>query len=93
MFNEESHRKYLEDVYNSKVEYTNKVLIDAGFVWDLEVLKGNKNTFDKLKSILSEHLGYQLDKAFDYYFISNFYTLRIKVKITDDFYYAIVLGE
>jgi hypothetical protein len=93
MFNEEAHRKYLENVYNSKVEYTGKVLIDAGFVWDIEVLKGNQDAFNKLNLILSENLGYKKDTAFDYFFISNFYTLRIKIRIIDECYYAIILGE
>jgi hypothetical protein len=94
MFNEEEHKKYLEQIYIDKRNYTFKCLQDANFLCTIDCngvfYVGYENNINKLKSILSKYFGYRTQEKEDNMVIKCFETLPIEVNKVDNQYRCIV---
>jgi len=94
MFDEESHKRYLENLYTAKRNYAFKFLQDAEFLCMIDCngvfYVGYERNFNKLKSILSKYFGYRIQEVEDKTVIECFETLPIEVNKVDNQYRCIV---
>jgi len=89
MFNEEEHKKYLENLFQYKTDYTIKALEESGFKKKENGYIGDESSFLKLDEKFKKYLGYKKEDKGDMVYLSNFASILIIMLKKDQNYIVI----
>jgi len=82
MFDENDRENYLKNIVLYKSNFTDKLILESGFLKKNDKYIGNEESFDKLCNEMREYFGFKqfLDNNGNELHISNFSTVEIVVQ-------------